>query len=84
MKRIPGAVDVYVHQVVNAPELFLTVDRDTASGLGPTQREVANNLLVSLASSGQTRRSFLPQVVPACLNCSRTWRVSPVGRVSRS
>ena len=58
MKRIPGAVDVYVHQVVNAPELFLTVDRDKASGMGLTQREVANNLLVSLASSGQTSPNF--------------------------
>ena len=58
MKHVPGAVDVYLHQVVNAPELFVTVDRDRASGLGLTQREVANNLLVSLASSSQTSPNF--------------------------
>ncbi|MCC6241818.1 MAG: efflux RND transporter permease subunit [Gemmatimonadaceae bacterium] len=58
MKQVPGAVDVYVHQVHNAPELFLTVDRDRASGMGLTQREIASNLLISLASSGQTAPNF--------------------------
>ena len=54
MKRIPGAADVHVHQVVDAPELFFTVDRDRANALSLTERDVASNVLVSLASSGQT------------------------------
>jgi len=58
VKRVSGAVDVYLHQVVNAPELFVTVDRDRALSLGMTQREVASNLLVSLSSSGQTSPNF--------------------------
>ncbi|MES2524263.1 MAG: efflux RND transporter permease subunit [Gemmatimonadota bacterium] len=58
MQRVPGAVDVYVHQVTNAPELFVTVDRDRASALALTERDVASNLLVSLASSGQTAPNF--------------------------
>ncbi len=58
VKLVPGAVDVYVHQVMNAPELFVSVDRDRASGLGLNQRDIANNLLVSLASSGQTSPNF--------------------------
>jgi CzcA family heavy metal efflux pump len=58
VRKIPGAVDVYVHQVLNAPELFVNVDRDRASAMSLTQRDVASNVLVSLASSGQTAPNF--------------------------
>ena len=51
MARIPGAVDVHLHQVVNTPSLFVNVDRSRAAELGLTQRDVANNVLVSLSSS---------------------------------
>src|SRR5258705_230982 len=54
MRRIPGAVDVRVQQVVNMPELLFTVDRVRAQEIGLTQRQVASNLLISLSSSGQT------------------------------
>jgi multidrug efflux pump subunit AcrB len=54
LAAVPGAVDVYLQQRANAPELALAVDRVRAAGLGLTQREVATDLLVSLASSGQT------------------------------
>ena len=40
------------------PELLVDVDRESASQLGLTQRDVANDLLVSLSSSGQTAPSF--------------------------
>ena len=52
-RRIPGAADVHMHQVVDMPELRVNVDRDRAESFGLTQRDVANNLLISLASSGQ-------------------------------
>ncbi|HET8576447.1 MAG TPA: efflux RND transporter permease subunit, partial [Methylomirabilota bacterium] len=52
MGRIPGAVDVHLHQVVNAPSLLVNVDRSRAAELGLTQRDVANSVLVSLSSSG--------------------------------
>src|SRR5213594_1971951 len=52
MARIPGAVDVHLHQVVNSPSLQVNVDRTRAAELGLTQRDVANNVLVSLSSSG--------------------------------
>ncbi|MGI8509490.1 MAG: efflux RND transporter permease subunit [Gemmatimonadaceae bacterium] len=58
MRQVPGAVDVRVQQVVNAPELFFTVDRTRASQLGLTQRDVAQSLLISLSSSGQTAPNF--------------------------
>jgi multidrug efflux pump subunit AcrB len=51
MSRIPGAVDVHLHQVVNAPSLQVNVDRSRAAALGLTQRDVANSMLVSLSSS---------------------------------
>ncbi|MEP6763103.1 MAG: efflux RND transporter permease subunit, partial [Gemmatimonadaceae bacterium] len=58
IRKIPGAVDVHVNQVMNAPQLFVTVDRDRASALGLTERDVASNLLVSLSSSQQTSPNF--------------------------
>ncbi|HTS46385.1 MAG TPA: efflux RND transporter permease subunit [Bryobacteraceae bacterium] len=51
--QIPGAVDVHLHQVVNAPELRINVDRIKAGQIGLTQRDVANSLLISLSGSGQ-------------------------------
>jgi multidrug efflux pump subunit AcrB len=51
MARIPGAADVHLHQVTNTPSLLVNVDRSRAAELGLTQRDVANNVLVSLSSS---------------------------------
>ena len=58
IQGIPGAVDVRLHQVTETPQLIVDVARESASQLGLTQREVANDLLVSLSSSGQTAPSF--------------------------
>ncbi|AMW06064.1 efflux RND transporter permease subunit [Gemmatimonas phototrophica] len=55
LRQIPGAVDVYLQQRLEAPQLNVNVDRVRASSLSLTQREVANDLLVSLASSGQAQ-----------------------------
>jgi CzcA family heavy metal efflux pump len=55
---IPGAVDVRLQQVPEAPEIRVDVDRDLTSQLGITQRDVANDMLVSLSSSGQTAPSY--------------------------
>jgi multidrug efflux pump subunit AcrB len=56
--RIPGAVDVHVHQILNWPELRVNVDRTIASGIGFTQRDVAQSLLVSLSSSAQIAPNY--------------------------
>ncbi len=58
VKRIPGAVDVHLHQVPNYPDIEVNVDRAKADVLGLTQRDVANSLLVSLSSSGQTQPNY--------------------------
>ncbi len=55
---IPGSVDVHLHQIVDAPELRINVDRTQAEQVGLTQRDVANNLLISLSSSGQSAPNY--------------------------
>ncbi len=58
MLRVPGVVDLRVHQVSNEPALEVDVDRTRAAQLGLSERDVANNLLVSLSGSGQTSPTF--------------------------
>lgn len=58
MKRIPGAVDVHLHQVIDAPSLKIDVDRTRAAQFGLTQQDVANNMFVSLASSTQVQPNW--------------------------
>jgi multidrug efflux pump subunit AcrB len=58
LARIPGAVDVHLHQVVDAPELRFNVDRTRADQLGLTQLDVANSLLISLSSNMQLAPNY--------------------------
>ena len=61
--RIPGAVDVHLHQVLDAPELFLDIDRERAAQFGLTEQRVATNMNISLSGTGQTRPNFWPDPV---------------------
>ena len=56
--RIPGLVDAHIAQVTTTPELAVDVDRTRASEQGLSQRDVANDLLISLSSSGQASPNF--------------------------
>ncbi len=58
LAQIPGMVDLRVHQTFNQPLLHLDVDRTRAADTGFTQRDVANNLLISLSGSAQTTPTF--------------------------
>jgi multidrug efflux pump subunit AcrB len=58
MAVIPGAVDVNVHQVTGYPSLLVNIDRTRAQELGLTEKQIADNLLVSLSGSGQTAPNF--------------------------
>jgi len=51
--QVPGAADVHIHQVVDAPAIDINVNRSKAGQVGLTQRDVATSLLISLSSSGQ-------------------------------
>jgi CzcA family heavy metal efflux pump len=56
--QIPGAVDVHLHQIVDAPELGIEIDRTQAQQAGLSQRDVASSILTSLSSSGQTSPNY--------------------------
>jgi CzcA family heavy metal efflux pump len=56
--KIPGAADVYIHQITDSPELRLNVDRILASELNLTQSDVANTVLVSLSSTIQVAPNY--------------------------
>jgi len=58
LQKIPGAVDVHLHQVPVAPEYRIEVDRVAAIQSGQTERDVASDLLISLSSSGQTAPNY--------------------------
>ncbi len=51
---VPGAVDVHINQQVHTPQIEVNVNRSKADQAGLTQRDVANSVLISLSSSGQT------------------------------
>ena len=56
--RIPGAVDVHIHQVFEQPQLNLNVDRVKAGQLGLTQRDVTSSMLISLSGNNQVAPGF--------------------------
>ncbi|CAN5465004.1 efflux RND transporter permease subunit [soil metagenome] len=58
IKKIPGTQDVNIRQVLDYPTLKLNVDRIRAAQLGLTQRDVANDMLISLSSSSLVAPSF--------------------------
>ena len=58
LATVPGAVDVHMHQVVNAPDLHLDIDRVRAAQFGLTQQDVANSIYISLSSSAAVQPNF--------------------------
>src|SRR5712692_7238069 len=58
IRLVPGASDVRIPQVLAHPALAVDVDRRLAAHIGITERDVANNLLVSLSSSSLVAPSF--------------------------
>jgi multidrug efflux pump subunit AcrB len=58
IRHVRGAVDVHIQQINSYPTFFVDVDRTRASQIGLTQRDVANDLLISLSSSGQTAPNY--------------------------
>lgn len=55
---IPGLADLHLQQPADQPALTVKVDRTRALQAGLSQREVAQNLLISLSGSGQTAPNF--------------------------
>jgi multidrug efflux pump subunit AcrB len=58
IRRVPGAVDVHLHQIVDAPQMYVNVDRRLASEMGLSEQTIAQNLNVSLSGSFQVSPNF--------------------------
>lgn len=58
MKAVGGAVDVHVHQRLDAPTIALEMDRTRLQGMGISPTDVARNLLLPLSGSQQTQPAF--------------------------
>jgi multidrug efflux pump subunit AcrB len=58
LTAVPGIVDAHVAQVPDAPALTVDVDRALATEVGMSQRETANNVLVTTNSSAQVSPNF--------------------------
>jgi multidrug efflux pump subunit AcrB len=58
LKFVSGTTDLRIQQPFDQPKLHFDVDRTKAQEIGYTQRDVANNLLISLSGSFQTTPSF--------------------------
>jgi multidrug efflux pump subunit AcrB len=58
IRSVPGAVDVHIQQALDQPRLQFDIDRMRIQQVGLTERDVANNVLISLSSSFQTTPNF--------------------------
>ena len=57
-RGIPGLVDLRIQQTFDRPLLQVDVDRTRAGDAGLTQREIAQDLLITLSGSSQTSPTF--------------------------
>jgi multidrug efflux pump subunit AcrB len=58
IKHVPGIADARIQQAFDHPELRVDVDRVRAQEIGLSQRNVANDMLVTLSGSLQTAPTF--------------------------
>ena len=58
VKRVTGIADVRIQQSNSYPQFRVDVDRTRAQSLGLTERDVTNNLVVSLAGSSQVAPTY--------------------------
>ncbi len=55
---VPGAVDVHVQQITDAPRLMIDTDRTVAQQSGLSEHDIANDLSLSLSGSGVATNNF--------------------------
>jgi multidrug efflux pump subunit AcrB len=58
IRQISGVADVRVQQPADLQRLQFAVDRDKASEMGLTERDVANSMLLSLSGSSQVQPMY--------------------------
>ncbi|HVP66635.1 MAG TPA: efflux RND transporter permease subunit [Anaeromyxobacteraceae bacterium] len=58
IRKIPGAADVHIAQLLDYPSFQVDVDRERAAQVGLAQLDVANSLITSLSSSALVAPSY--------------------------
>jgi multidrug efflux pump subunit AcrB len=58
IRQVPGIADARIQQTFNYPQLNVDLNRSLADEVGVTERDVANNLLVTLSGSSQVKPNF--------------------------
>jgi len=58
VRKVPGAVDVHFAQESRVPELEISINRTMAQQSGLAEKDVANDVLVSLSSSGTVSPAY--------------------------
>jgi multidrug efflux pump subunit AcrB len=58
IRSLPGVAEAFIPQDIDYPALRVDIDRTRAAQLGLDQREVVNNVLTALTSSGMIAPSF--------------------------
>ena len=58
IRRLSGVKDVLIPQDIDAPSLFVEIDRLQASKLGITQKEVVSNVITALTSNAMIAPSY--------------------------
>jgi multidrug efflux pump subunit AcrB len=92
IRRVPGAVDVHVHQPADLPRLNVAVDRIKAAEMGLTEQDVAGSVLLSLSGSGVVSPAYWldtkygvqylinTRVPEYAMNSVETFRSTPINR----
>ncbi|HVO80760.1 MAG TPA: efflux RND transporter permease subunit [Terriglobales bacterium] len=58
IRKIPGVGDAFIPQNLDYPALRLDIDREHASEMGLTQKEVVDNIITALTSNGMIAPSY--------------------------
>jgi multidrug efflux pump subunit AcrB len=58
MRKIPGAVDIRIQQPGDLPKLRFNIDRTKSAAIGLSERDVANQVLLSVSGSGQVTPAY--------------------------
>jgi multidrug efflux pump subunit AcrB len=76
-ERVPGLVDVRIQQRLDAPQLYIKIDRRKAAELNLTPEEIIKNVQTSTTRRTRTAATaFAPACSPRCGSTSRSTRTS--------
>ena len=71
MRGLSSVSDVYIPQDLKYPGLRLNIDRERASLVGLSPKDVVDNVITALTSNGMIAPSYWIDPTPATTTCSR-------------